>query len=310
MSYTGGVITRGAIARLLQDGVRKVFAQTYESYDQEYKDLFEIQESKKAFELDVQFAGFGLAPVKPEGSGIQYDTQEEGFIPKYQPLTYAKGFIVTEEAYEDELYDIWSKKARSLAFSMNQTKELVCANVYNRSFNSSYTMVGGDGQSLLSTNHIPGPLYTTPFSNMLATPAALSETAIENLAIQISLATDPRGLRIALKPVKLIVPAQLEFEATRILKSVLQNDSANNAINALISTGIIREGHVVNHYLSSANQWFIRTDCPQGMILTNRKEVEFNEDNDFNTSNFRYKAQMRFFPGWTDPRGLYGSGNF
>lgn len=304
------MITRGNEARLLQEGVRKVFGDKYKSYPQQYAMLYEEVTSKKAFELDVQWGGFGLAQEKPEGSAIAYDTLQEGYVPKYQPVTYGKGFIVTKEALADQLYDLFSKRARGLARSMSQTKEVVCANVYNRAFNASYTMPGGDGVALLSASHVNGPINTNTFSNILSTPAALSETAIENLCIQIQQATDTRGLRISLMPTKLIVPAKLSFEATRILKSVLQNDTANNAINALMSTGIIRDGHVVNNYLTSDTQWFIRTDCEDGMVLVNRQEVEFGEDNDFGTSNARFKADMRFFPGWSDPRGLYGSGNF
>jgi hypothetical protein len=309
MSYSGGAITRGAEARLLQLGVRKVYAQEYTAYEKQYVKIFETKKSSKAYEVDVQFGGFGLAPVKPEGSGIQYDTQQEGFQPTYTPLTYAKGFIVTMEAFDDQLYDLFPKKARGLAFSMAQTKEVAGANVLNRAFDNAYVMQGGDGVSLINTSHVLGPITSGTFSNTLQTQAALSETAIEDLCINISQAVDSRGLRIALKPTQLIVPAKLGFEATRILKSVLQNDTANNAVNALMSTGVIANGHTVNNFLTSDTAWFIKTNAPDGMILTERQDAIFSEDNDFDTSNFRFKAIMRFNFGWTDPRGLYGSGN-
>lgn len=302
-----GVITTGNLPRLLQEGVRAVFDNTYKEHEEQYKMAFDVVQSKKAFELDVQFDGFGLAPVKNEGAGIQYDSQSQGYVPKYQNLTYAKGFIVTREALEDELYDVFSKKAKALAFSMRQTKENVAANVLNRGFNSSYTMVGGDGVELFSTAHIRGPNDATTYSNELAVASALSETAIEQLLIQINEATDARGLRIQLMGKRLIVPPALCFEAERILASVLQNDTANNAVNALKSKGMLPDGYAVNNYLTSSTAWFIKTDCPQGMIFQERQAVRFEQDNDFGTSDSRFKADERYACGWSNPRGMYAS---
>jgi len=302
-----GVITTGNLPRLLQEGVRAVFDNTYAEHEEQYGMIFEKTVSKKAFELDVQFDGFGLAPVKPEGSGIQYDSQSQGYVPKYQNLTYAKGFIVTREALEDELYDVFAKKAKALAYSMRQTKENVGANVLNRAFNSSYTMTGGDGLQLLSASHVRGPNDSTTYSNILSVGSTLSETALEQLLIQINQATDARGLRIQLKGTRLIVPAALCFEAERILASVLQNNTANNAVNAIKSKGMLPDGYAVNNYLSSSSAWFIRTDCPQGMIWQQRQEVRFEQDNDFGTSDSRFKADERYACGWSNPRGLYGS---
>ncbi len=302
-----GVITTGNLPRLLQEGVRAVFDNTYNEHDEQYGMIFEKVQSKKAFELDVQFDGFGLAPVKNEGSGIQYDSQSQGFVPKYQNLTYAKGFIVTREALEDELYDVFSKKAKALAFSMRQTKENVGANVLNRAFNSSYTMTGGDGLQLLSASHIRGPNDTSTYSNILSVGSTLSETAIEQMLIQINQATDARGLRIQLNGTRLIVPAPLCFEAERILASVLQNNTANNAVNAIKSKGMLPDGYAVNNYLTSNTSWFIRTDCPQGMIWQERQAVRFEQDNDFGTSDSRFKADERYACGWSNPRGMYGS---
>ena len=302
-----GVITTGNISRLLQEGVKNVFGQAYESHDMQWDKLFDTETSNKAFEQDQQFEGFGLAPVKQEGAGVAYDSQQEGFSPKFQNLTYAKGFIVTKEAMDDNLYGLFTKRARALAFSMQQTKENVGANIYNRGFNSAFLMTGGDGVELFSTAHINGPSDPTTFSNELATPAALSEASLEELLIQINEATDPRGLRIALRGERLIVPPKLGFEAERILKSVLQNDTANNAINAVRSTGMLPQGHMVNNYLTSDTAWFIKTNAPDGVKYFTRQEVDFDQDMDFGTSNARFKADERYSFGWSDPRGAYGS---
>ena len=302
-----GVITTGNVSRLLQEGVNKVFGQAYEAHETQRTMLFDTETSQKAFELDQQFEGFGLAPVKQEGAGISYDSQQEGFTPKYPNLTYGKGFIVTREAMEDNLYNLFSQKARALAFSMRQTKENVAANVYNRGFNSSFLMTGGDGVELFSTAHINGPSDSTTFSNELATPAALSEASLEDLLIQINEATDPRGLRIAIRGERLIVPPKLGFDAERIMNSVLQNDTGNNAINAVRSTGMLPAGHMVNNYLTSDTAWFIKTNSPDGMKYFTRQEVRFEQDNDFGTSNARFKADERYSVGWSDPRGAFGS---
>ena len=302
-----GVITTGNISRLLQEGVKNVFGQAYQSHSVQWNMLYNTEQSSKAFEQDQQFEGFGLAPVKNEGAGVAYDSQQEGFSPKFQNLTYAKGFIVTKEAMADNLYGLFSKRARALAFSMQQTKENVGANVYNRGFNSAFLMKGGDGVELFSQAHINGPSDPTTFSNELATPAALSEASLEDLLIQINEATDPRGLRIALRGERLIVPPKLGFEAERILNSVLQNDTGNNAINAVRATGMLPSGHMVNNYLTSNTAWFIKTNAPDGMKYFTRQEVDFDQDMDFGTSNARFKADERYSFGWSDARGCYAS---
>jgi len=302
-----GVIATGNISRLLQEGVKNVFGQAYEEHAVQYLMMFDTEESDKAFELDQQFEGFGLAPVKQEGAGVAYDAQQEGFTPKYPNLTYAKGFIVTREAMEDNLYNLFVRRARALAFSMRQTKENVGTNIYNRGFNSAFLMDGGDGVELFSTAHINGPSDSTTFSNELATPAALSETSLEDVLIQINEATDPRGLRIAIRGERLIVPPKLGFEAERIMNSVLQNDTGNNAVNAIRSTGMLPAGHMVNNYLTSDTAWFIKTNAPDGIKYFTRQEVRFEQDNDFGTSNARFKADERYAFGWTDPRGAFAS---
>ena len=302
-----GVITTGNISRLLVEGVKNVFGQAYESHATQWDKLFDTETSRKAFEQDQQFEGFGLAPVKQEGAGVAYDSQQEGFSPKFKNLTYAKGFIVTKEAMADNLYNLFDRRARSLAFSMQQTKENVAANIYNRGFNPAFLMEGGDGVELFSQLHINGPSDPSNFSNELAVAAALSEASLEDLLIQINEATDPRGLRIALRGQSLIVPPKLGFEAERILNSVLQNDTGNNAINAVRATGMLPGGHMVNNYLTSSTAWFIKTNAPDGMKCFNRQGVEFDQDMDFGTSNARFKADERYSYGWSDPRGAYGS---
>jgi hypothetical protein len=302
-----GVITTGNISRLLQEGIKSVFGQAYDKHEMQWNMIFDEDSSMKKFELDQQLEGFGLASVKNEGSGIAYDSQQEGFAPKYDNLTYAKGFIVTKEALEDELYNIFTSKARALAFSMQQTKENVGANILNRGFNPAFTMPGGDGVELFSTAHVRGPTDGSTYSNELATPAALSEAALEDLLIQINEATDARGLRISIKGQRLIVPPKLGFEAERIMNSTLQNDTANNAINAIRSMGLLPGGFMVNNYLTSDTAWFIKTNAPDGLKYFTRKAVEFDQDNEFDTKNIQFSAVERYSFGWTDPRGCFSS---
>lgn len=301
-----GTISRGNIPRLLQEGINKVYGRAYDEHKVEYTQIVDEDKSTKAFELDVQVEGFSPAEIKTSGSDVKLDDFRQGFSPKYNHLTYGKGFVVTKEALDDELYGIMAKKARMLAFSMRQAQEISAANLFNRGFNSSYTMTDGDGKPLFATDHLLGPSGGT-FSNTLAVAADLSEAAIEDLVIQIGQAVDARGNPISIKPKKLIVPVALQFEAARILKSTLQNDTANNAVNALREMGIFPEGVGVNHYLTSADAWFIKTTCPDGVKRFNRMKPEFGQDNDFLSSNARFKVSARWSDGWTDPRGAYGS---
>ncbi len=301
-----GTITTGNSPRLLQTGLKSVFGNTYTEFRTEYDKIFDTMQSRKNFEVDAQLEGFGLAEQKAEGDEITFDSNRQGFTPKYPNLTYAKGFIITKEALADELYDQYSKKARMLAFSMRQTKEVVGANVLNNGFDSSFVMIDGDGSELLATDHVNGPSGGT-FSNKLTVDADLSEASLEDLLIQIGQATDPRGKRIALQGTRLIIPTALQFEAQRILGSVLQNDTANNATNALRDMNAIRDGFTVNHYLTDTDAWFIKTDSPDGLKYYTRQEVEFGDDNAFTSGNSRMKADERYSVGWSDPRGIYGS---
>jgi len=300
-------ITTGNVARLLQEGLNSVFGNKYEEHEKQYPKIFSIGDSKKAFEVDQQFEGFRIASVKPEGDSISYDTQTEGYTPKYLNLTYANGFIVTEEAIEDELYGVFKQKAGSLAFSMNQAKEVVGANVLNNAFDTAYTMSGGDGLNLCSTSHIKGPTDGGTYSNRLAVDADLTESSLEDMLVQINSATDARGNRIALQGIRLIVAPANMFNAERIVMSTLQNDTANNAINAVKSMGSLKEGFVCNNYLTDDDAWFIKTNAPDGLKFFQRRAAKFEQDMDFGTSNMRFKATERYSFGWSDARGIYGS---
>ena len=296
-------ITTGNFPKALWPGIRAWFGRTYDEHKVEYTDLFEMDTSRKAYEEDVLAPGFGLAPVKPEGSAVVYDTESQGYTKRYIHVAYALGMVITYEESRDNLYArVGKRRARALAYSMRQTKENVAANVYNRGFNSSY--VGGDAKELFATDH---PSRAGDWSNELNPAADMSEAAIEDLCIQIAGATNDRGLKISLMPRCLIVPRQLQFEAHRIVRSVLRNDTANNATNALKDMNMFPEGIKMNHYLSDADAWFIRTNGPEGMMGFDRDILPLEEDNDFDTKNFKAKKYERYVFGWSDPRGCYGS---
>jgi hypothetical protein len=297
------VITTGNHPKSLWPGVAAWFGRQYDEYEAQYTKLFDTETSEKNYEEDVQVTGFGLASLKSEGAGITYDTETQGFTKRYTNLTYASGYIVTREEMEDSQYETVSKRrAQALAFAARQTKENVCANVYNRAFNTSYT--GGDGKRWLSTDH---PSIAGDWSNVLATAADLSESSLEDMIIQIMGATNDRGMRISLMPKTLIVHRNDWFNANRILKSTLQNDTSNNSINALKATNALPGGIVVNQYLTDSDAWFIRTNAPRGALYWQRRAYEFTQDNDFDTENAKAKFTERFSVGWTDPRSLFGS---
>lgn len=297
------VITQSSFAKALWPGVNQWYGKAYNEYPVEYTELFDKYTSKRAYEEDVGISSFGLAPVKPEGSPIQFDTERQGFTTRFTHIVYALGFIVTREAMDDDQYDVVAqRRAQGLAFSMRQTKEIVGANVYNRAFNGSYT--GGDGVALLVNNH-PNVAGGTQ-SNILSTASDLSEAALEQATIDISLLKNDRGLQIALLPKKLIIPPQLQFEAARILKTVGRPGTELNDINAIKETGMF-SNVVVNHYLTDTDAWFIRTNAPQGMKYFERDGDSFGMDNDWDTENAKFKARGRYSFGWTDWRGVYGS---
>lgn len=298
-----GVITTGAHPKALWPGMHAFWGRKYAEHPTEWPELFESDTSEKNYEEDTEVTGFGLAPVKAEGASVSFDSESQGPTTRYTHVAYSLGYIVTREEMDDNLYEVVSKRRiGGLAFSMRQTKEVVGANIYNRGFNASFA--GGDGKELLATDH---PTVDGTQSNELAVPADLSEAALEDLMIQIANATNSRGLRIALRGTKLIVPPNLMFEAERILKSTLRVETGNNDINALRSMNMLGEGAKVNHYLTDTDAWFVRTNVPNGMQYFTRIGIEFTQDNDFDTSNAKAKAYERYSYGHTDWRGLFGS---
>jgi len=300
-------ISTGNVSRLLQEGLASVFGQEYSEHAPQLGMIFDERTSRKAFEQDQQFEGFTLAGVKDQGDSIAYDTQTEGISPKYGHLTYGKGFIVTEEALDDELYGVFNRKAKALAFSMRQTKEVVAANILNNGFNASFTMTSGDGLSLLNSAHVNGPTDSSTYSNVLAVASDLTESTLEDMLIQVNQATDTRGLRIALQGARLIVAPSNMYNAERILASTLQNDTGNNAVNAVKTMSSLSGGATVNNFLTDDDAWFIKTNSPEGLKCYTRRAARFEQDMDFGTSNMRFKATERYSFGWSDSRGIYGT---
>lgn len=297
------LITTGNHPKALWPGVKAWFGASYDKHEEEWSKLFIVESSDKAWEEDVLMTDFGLAPVKNQGMSVSYTTHSQGYIKRYTNVTYGLGYIVTREEIEDNLYsEVSRKRAESLAFAMRQTKENVHANIFNRAFDSTYT--GGDGSELCDTDH---PSKAGTWQNELTTAADLSEVSLEDLCILVMLAENEMGNKINLMPQKLLVPPNLWFEANRVLKSTLQNDSANNAINALRSTNAFPGGIVVNHYLTDTDAYFVLTNCPRGLISYRRRPLEFTKDNDFDTENAKAKSTERYTCGWTDPRAVYGS---
>lgn len=297
------VMTTGAHPKDLWPGVSAHFGHKYDEHSMEYTECFDQEGSDKAYEERVKLSGFGLAPTKTQGASISFDDAQQEYVSRISNITYGIGGIVTREAIEDGQYEsLATRVAGYIAFSIRQTLENVGANVYNRAFNSSYT--GGDGKELIATDH---PVVGGTFSNHIATAADLSEAAIEDLLIQIMQASNSRGLKISLIGRKLLIPPQLAFEATRILESMQQSGTANNDVNALKKMGMLPDGVAVNHYFSDADAWFVRTNCPEGMICQNRRSAEFGQDNDFDTENAKMKGTVRKGFGWGDPLGVFGS---
>lgn len=297
------LITTGSHPKALWPGVKAWFGQEYDKHPKEYTELFDVQNSSQNYEEIVEHTGFGLVPVKPQGEAVGYQALIQGVTARFVHAAYGMGYIVTREELKDNLYERVSRnRSAALAFSFAQTRENVGAQVYNRAFNSSYT--GADGKELLATDHTMANGST--YSNELSTPASFSEAALEDLTIQIMQATDAKGLKISLIPKKLIGPVNLVYEFERVLKTQLQPETANNTINAIRAMGVI-PSYTCNHYLTDTNNWFIRTNAPQGMLWFDREPVEFTKDEDFDTDNAKAKGYMRFTCGWAEPRALYGS---
>jgi len=298
-----GVITTSSHPKALWPGVKAWWGRTYDEHAPEFPDLYEMDTSTRNYEEDVQLTGFGLAPVKAEGSGVKYDSESQGYVSRYTMIAYALGYICTEEEIDDNLYEQVSKRrAQANAFSMRQTKEIVSANPYNRAHNTDYTY--GDGKALCVTDH---PSAAGDWSNTLATPADLSEASIEDLTVQIMTAVNDKGHKISLMPQSLHIHPSEWYNANRILKSTLQNDTANNAVNVLKLVNAFPKGIKMNHYFTDLDAWFIRTNVQRGMIMYDRKNVDLVQDNDFDTGNAKAKSYMRFAVGNTDPRGIYSS---
>ena len=297
-------ISRAQLLKELLPGLNALFGMEYARYGEEHKEIYETETSERSFEEETKLSGFSAAPVKNEGSAIAYDNAQEAWSTRYTHETIALGFSITEEAIEDNLYDSLSARyTKSLARAMAYTKQVKAAAVLNNGFSSSYP--GGDGVALFSTAH---PLISGGTnSNTPSTQVHLNETSLEAAVIQIAAWTDERGLLIAAKPKKLVVPPALMFTAKRLLDTELRVATADNDINAIKQMGAIPEGYTVNHFLTDTNAWFLTTDVPNGLKHFVRTPLQNSMDGDFDTGNVRYKARERYSFGWSDPLGMWGS---
>ena len=297
-------ISRAQLVKELEPGLNALFGMEYARYEDETKEIFETESSDRAFEEEVLITGFGNAPVKREGDGVEFDTAYEGFTARYTHETIALAFALTEEAVEDNLYDrLGARYTKALARSMAHTKQVKGANVLNNAFSSSYT--GGDGLSLVNSSHTLAGGGT--FSNRPSTYVDLNETSLEDSLITVSTFVDDRNLTLALQGMKLVVPPQLQFIAERLLETPGRVGTADNDINALKNMGMISQGYAVNHFLTDTDAWFVLTDCPDGMKHFERTSLSTNMEGDFDTGNVRFKARERYSFGWSNPRGIYGS---
>ena len=297
-------ISRAQLLKELLPGLNALFGMEYARYGEEHKEIYETETSERSFEEETKLSGFSAAPVKNEGSAIAYDNAQEAWSTRYTHETIALGFSITEEAVEDNLYDSLSARyTKSLARAMAYTKQVKAAAVLNNGFSNTYP--GGDGVSLFNANH---PLISGGVnSNTPATQIDLNETSLEAAVIQIAAWTDERGLLIAAKPKKMVVPPSLMFVAKRLLDTELRVGTADNDINAIKQMGAIPEGYCVNHFLTDTSAWFLTTDVPNGMKHFVRTPLQNSMDGDFDTGNVRYKARERYSFGWSDPLGMWGS---
>jgi hypothetical protein len=299
-----GLISTGSFPQDLRPGIRMWFGSAYKLYDTKYDKILDVKvPDDRAYEEDVMMNTFGLAQVKTQGAPVEYDTSNQFYSTRYDHIQYGLGFVITQEMMDDgialKLGEVFSKAMKQ---SMLRSREIIGANVYVNGFSSSYLMQGGDGVALFSASH---PTSAGNLSNVPSAPASLSEAALEQAVVDIMNYKDNRGQLIMTKPDKLIVPLALQFTAARILDSVLQSNTANNNINALRDLGMIPGGVVVNPYLTSASNWFIKTDEP-GLNFFNRKDITLSDDNEFDTENGKFKALMRLSVGWSDWRAGYG----
>ena len=295
-------ISRNQLVKELEPGLNALFGLEYKSYDQEHAEIYTTESSDRAFEYEVMLSGFGQAKVKPEGSGVEFDRAQETFTARYTHETISLGFAITEEAIEDNLYDrLASRYTKALARSMAQTKQIKAASPLNNGFG---TFKAGDGKELFATDH---PTVSGTFSNELATPADLNETSLEQAMIDIAGLTDERGLKIAARATKMIIPSALQFTAERLMKSQQRVGTSDNDINALASMGMVPGGYSINHFLTDPDAFFLITDVPNGMKHLERAPLTTKMEGDFDTGNVRYKARERYVFGVSDPRGIFGS---
>jgi phage major head subunit gpT-like protein len=297
-------ISRAQLLKELLPGLNALFGLEYKKYGEQHKEIFETESSERSFEEETKLSGFNAAPVKDEGAAMRYDNAQEAWTARYNHETIAMGFSITEEAIEDNLYDsLSSRYTKALARGMAYTKQVKAANILNNAFTAGYTY--GDGQILCSTTH---PLVSGGVnSNTPAVAADLNETSLESAVIQIAAWTDERGLLIAAKPTKLVVPPALQFVATRLLETKLRTGTTDNDINAIENNGSIPGGYTINNYLTDTNGWFLLTDVPNGLKHFVRTPMQTGMDADFDTGNSRYKARERYSFGVSDPLGIFGS---
>jgi len=295
-------ISRGQLVKELEPGLNALFGLEYNNYANEHAEIFDTENSDRAFEEEVMLSGFANAPIKAEGTSVSFDNAQETFTARYTHETLALAFAITEEAIEDNLYDrLASRYTKALARSMANTKQVKAANVLNNAF---ATANGGDGKALCATDH---PIAAGTDRNELSVAADLNETSLEQSLIDIAAMTDERGLKIASQGVKMIVPSALQFTAERLMKSSQRVATADNDINAVVSKGMIPQGYVVNHYLTDTDAFFIKTDVPNGLKHFNRSPIKTTMEGDFDTGNVRYKARERYSFGFSDWRGIFGS---
>ena len=296
-------ISRAQLVKELEPGLNALFGLEYKNYADEHLQIYDVENSDRAFEEEVMLSGFANAQVKPEGTSVNFDSATESFTARYTHETLALAFSITEEAIEDNLYDrLASRYTKALARSMANAKQVKGANVLNNGFDSNFT--GGDGVELFSTAH---PITGGTFRNELATAADLNETSLEQSLIDIAAFVDDRGLKIAARGLKMIIPSELQFVAERLLKSQGRTGTADNDINALANMGMIPQGYSINHYLTDTDAFFIKTDVPNGMKMFVRSPVKTTMEGDFETGNVKYKARERYSFGFSDPRGMFGS---
>tara|TARA_X000001388_G_scaffold68014_1_gene55549 strand:- start:6243 stop:7148 length:906 start_codon:yes stop_codon:yes gene_type:complete len=296
-------ISRMQLVKELEPGLNALFGLEYDRYENQHTEIFDTENSDRAFEEEVMLGGFANASVKEEGSGVSYDAAQETFISRYTHETIALAFSLTEEAVEDNLYDkISTRYTKALARSMANTKQVKAAAVLNNAFNSSFA--GGDGKELCATDH---PILAGTFKNELSTAADLNETSLEQALIDIADMKDERGLKIALQGTKLIIPINLQFVAERLMKSQGRVGTADNDINAIANMGMLPQGYVVNNFLTDTDAFFIKTDAPNGLKQFVRAPIRTAMEGDFDTGNVRYKARERYSFGFSDPRGIFGS---